>query len=156
MDYFQLIEQRHSVREFAARDVDDALVQRLAEAATRGPSAGDLQAYHIYAVRQPQMLRELARIAAYQEFISKASVALVFAALPGESRQKYGRRGRDLYAVQDATIACAFAMLAATALGLGSCWVGAFDEEVLCRLLIAPRGTRPVAILAVAYPTGEI
>lgn len=155
MDYFQLIDQRHSVREFAARNVDDELVRRLVEAANRAPSAGNLWAYHIYVARQPPIRRELARIAAYQDFIAQAPVVMVFAALPGVSARKYGRRGQDLYAVQDATLACAFTMLAATAMGLGSCWVGAFEKDALCRLLSAPRGTRPVAILAVGYPTGE-
>ena len=64
---------------------------------------------------------------------------------------KYGMRGTDLYSVQDASIACAFAMLAATALGLASVWVGAFSEAQVSHLLGLPEDQRPVAMLPIGY-----
>jgi nitroreductase len=57
-----------------------------------------------------------------------------------------------LYTVQDATIACTFAMLAATNLKLGSVWVGTFDEKVVRTIIGAPETQEPVVILAIGYP----
>ena len=71
---------------------------------------------------------------------------------PARSAMKYGRRGQDLYALQDATIAGAYAQLAATALGLGSTWVGAFHEEAVRRAVGIPAVEIPVAILPIGYP----
>jgi len=64
------------------------------------------------------------------------------------SMSRYGERG-ILYAIQDATIACTFMMLAAHAAGLKSCWTGAFDEEEVKEVLDLPSHLRPVALLAV-------
>jgi nitroreductase len=76
-----------------------------------------------------EALRRLTRAALDQASIAQAPLALVFCAQPERSAQKCGQRGRTLFSVQDATIACAYAQLAATALGLASAWIGAFDES---------------------------
>jgi nitroreductase len=57
----------------------------------------------------------------------------------------------SLYCIQDATIACTFAMLAATALGLSTVWVGAFNEDQVREIIHAPAGHRPVAMLPIGY-----
>jgi nitroreductase len=57
-----------------------------------------------------------------------------------------------LYCIQDATIACTYAMLAATALGLASVWVGAFDEQAVHKIICAEPGHRPIAMLPIGYP----
>jgi nitroreductase len=64
---------------------------------------------------------------------------------------RYTERGETLYCVQDATIACTYAMLAATALGLGSVWVGAFDEEAVHKVIAAEPGHRPIAMLPLGF-----
>jgi nitroreductase len=76
---------------------------------------------------------------------------LVFCAAPDRAA-KYGERGRTLYALQDATIAVVHAQLTATALGLATCWVGAFDEAAVVQSLQLPSGLRPVVLLPVGYP----
>jgi len=110
-----------------------------------------LQAYEIFLVRDEEKKRALAEAALGQEFIAEAPIVLVFCANPSRSASRYGSRGRDLYSIQDATIACSFAMLAATSLGLGSCWVGAFDEEEVKKVL-GIKEFRPIAILPIGYP----
>lgn len=92
-------------------------------------------------------------LASGQAFIREAPVVLVFFALPLGSMKKYGSRGNDLYCIQDATIACTYAQLAATDLGLGSCWVGAFDDYEVRKYLKADWSWKPVAILPIGYPT---
>ena len=152
MDYFELLEKRHSIRAFTSQPVEGEKLQAILQAANRAPSAGNLQAYEIYMVTNPTRRQELARAALEQTFIAQAPVALVFCANPSRSSMKYKQRGESLYCIQYATIACVFAHLAAAALGLASVWVGAFDDDGVRRAIGVGRDLRPVAILPVGYP----
>ncbi|MCX7887196.1 MAG: nitroreductase family protein, partial [Verrucomicrobiae bacterium] len=117
MDLFETIRRRCSVRAFKDRPVAEADLQRILAAANAAPSAGNMQAYEIVVVCDVVRRRRLAKAAWDQYFIAEAPVALVFLSNPQRNRERYGQRGAELYAVQDATIACAYAQLAATALG---------------------------------------
>jgi len=152
MDFFELIQHRHSVRLFTTQPVEEQKLGAILEAANSAPSAGNLQAYEIYKVSDPARLRLLARAALDQDSIAQAPVALVFCANPDRSARKYSRRGSTLYCLQDATVACTFAHLAAVALGLASVWVGAFDEEGVRRAIGVGDDLLPVAILPIGYP----
>jgi hypothetical protein len=90
-----------------------------------------LQAYEVYLVQQAARRAELAQGAGDQEFLAQAPIVLVFCTHAMRAESRYRERGSELYCIQDATIACTFAMLAATALGLSSVWVGAFDEKTI-------------------------
>ncbi len=79
-------------------------------------------------------------------------MVLVFCADHMRSAAKYGKRGVELYAVQDATIAAAYCQLAASALGLATVWVGAFDPEIAREAIGAPDQVTPVAIVPIGYP----
>lgn len=151
MDFFTVLQERHSVREFSERPVESEKLRALLEAANRAPSAGNLQAYEIYVVTRPATLKELMRAAFEQKFVAQAPVVLVFCAHPARSASSYGERGAKLYSVQDATIACAYVQLAATALGLGSVWVGAFDEDAVRKALGIGEELVPVALLPIGY-----
>jgi nitroreductase len=137
------------VRAFEPREVEPARLERILMAANRAPSAGNLQAYQIVVVRAPGRRRALAGAACGQAFVADAPIVLVFCADPERSAERYGRRGAELFAVQDATIAAAYAQLAAAALGLGSTWVGAFDEAAAAAVV---GGLRPVCLLPLGYP----
>ncbi len=150
MEFGEVVQTRRSVRAFQARPVEGDKIQKILECARLAPSAGNLQAYEIYRVTSPRVRAALAR-AADQSFIAEAPVVLVFFANPGRSARKYGARGKDLYALQDATIATTFAMLAATDLGLGTVWVGAFDDTAVTAAVGAPGHWVPVAILPIGY-----
>jgi len=76
----------------------------------------------------------------------------VFVALPKTSSQKYGDRGRELYAVQDATIAASFAWLQAVDLGLSGGWVGGFAEDKVRKILDLDENQKPIAIIPIGYP----
>jgi nitroreductase len=152
VQFFDVIERRRSVRAFDAKTVRAETMDRLLDAVLLAPSAGDLQAYEIIAVERPELKSALAAAALDQAFIAQAPVVLVFLADVRRSESKYGRRGATLFCIQDATIAAVYAQLAAAALGLASCWIGAFDDERVAKVLAAPDAMRPVAILPVGYP----
>jgi nitroreductase len=148
MEFFQVVHKRQSVRAYTAQAIEPDKVQAILDAANRAPSAGNRQAYEIFAVTSREVLRALASGRAYFDVIP---LALVFCAHPARSAEKFGERGARLYCVQDATIACTYAMLAATALGLSSVWIGRFDEQEVRRAIGAGEDLLPVAILPIGY-----
>lgn len=151
MEFFDVVRQRRSTRTFAQKSIAEDKLRCILEAANAAPSAGNLQSYEIYMVTGKRRREELARAAHEQLFVACAPVSLVFCADSSRSVERYGKRAEKLYAVQDATIACTFAMLAATALGLGSVWVGAFEPEDIRRIVGAPPRVCPIAILPIGY-----
>ncbi|MCL5264256.1 MAG: nitroreductase family protein [Chloroflexi bacterium] len=152
MDFFDTVARRHSIRAFRDVEVEREKIDRILETINHAPSAGDLQAYQVYLVHSRRQRLALAHAALDQMFISEAPVVLVFCATPQRSAIKYGQRGEQLYALQDATIACAYAQLATSTLGLGAAWVGSFDEDAVRRAIGAPGDEIPIAILPVGYP----
>jgi nitroreductase len=152
MDIFEAFSKRRSIRAFTDQPVTDDALKQILEAVNRAPSAGNLQAFDIYKVTNSECKEALMRASHNQEFLVQAAVVLVFCATPTRSADRYNERGETLYCIQDATIACTFAMLAATALGLGSVWVGAFDEESVHKIIGAEPDQRPIAMLPLGYP----
>lgn len=151
MDIFEAIKQRHSVRAYQQREVEAEKLQRILEAANNSPSAGNRQAYEIVLVRDVERKQQLVKAAWDQTFVAEAPVVLVFLAAPDRNRDRYAERGAQLYCVQDATIACAYAELVATALGLSCCWVGAYDDAAVAAAVGATGTLRPVAVLPIGY-----
>lgn len=140
--FFGVVDRRVCIRQFERSDalasqlqVPDAVLDRAFRTARLAPSAGNLQAYQVIVVRDEAQKRDLARACVDQAFVATAPVVLVWLADPVRSARKYGTRGTQLYCLQDATIAASYAQLALTALGLCSCWVGAFDEDAVARVV---------------------
>ena len=153
MTLFDVVRARRSIRKFMAKPVTQAQVRQILEAAQQAPSAGNLQAYEIYVVKNPTVRQRLDAASGSQGPVAAAPLVLVFCAVPSRSAQQYGARGEQLFCIQDATIACAYAQLAATALGLASVWIGAVHEqEVVQEALRLPEGFWPVAFLPIGHP----
>lgn len=151
MNLFDVIHARQSVRAYQPKEIEQGKLQTIFDSINRAPSAGNLQAYRVWVVRDSTVKQKLAAAALGQDFVAWAPVVLVFCADPGRAG-RYGRRGAELYCLQDATVAVAYAQLAATALGLATCWIGAFNEAEVARVLGLPTGLRPIAMLPIGYP----
>lgn len=152
MEFFEVIEKRHSIRSFQKKAVPKEKVGQVLKALNSAPSAGDLQAFEVVVVEAEEKKAALAQAALGQNFIAEAASVLVFFADPERSSRKYGERGAKLYCLQDATIAAAYAQLACRALGLGCCWVGAFDEAQVIKAVNAPKELVPIALLPLGFP----
>lgn len=152
MEFYETLARRHSVRSFTDKPVEKDKLTRILEAANLSPSAGNLQARRIYVVKADEAKEELMLAAFDQEAVMHAPLVLVFTALQKESASEYGERGADVYALQDATIAAAYAQLAVAAEGLGTVWVGAFDPLEVSRIVKAGEYEVPVAMLPIGYP----
>lgn len=152
MEFSEVILNRHSIRTFTSQPVEPEKLHKILETTNLAPSAGNLQAYEIYVVTDAKKRDGLSCAALAQDYVAVAPVALVFCTHPELTEGRYTERGTRLYTLQDATIACTFAMLAATDLGLGTVWVGTFDEKVVRLIIGAPESQVPVSILAIGYP----
>lgn len=151
MDFFEVLEKRHSVRKFKQEKISPETVKKLLNAITSAPSAGNLQAYKIVTIKEAQGKRAIADACKGQGFIASAPLILVFFADTEKSSERYSERGKELYSVQDATIAAAYAQLSAVALGLASCWIGAFDTPALMKACNTPEKMLPVAVIPVGF-----
>ena len=152
MDVFEAIKNRRSVRTFTPEPVSDGEVEKLIDAATWAPSAGNIQPWEFVVVRDPELKRGLCEAAGNQNFVEEAPVVIVVCANTLRSERGYGSRGVNLYCLQDTAAATQNMLLAAHALGLATCWVGAFQEEEARKALNVPTGVRPVAIIPVGHP----
>ncbi len=150
MRFFEVVEGRQSIRKYQAREVEAEKVTAILETANRAPSAGNCQSYQVYLVRGASR-RDLVAATYDQQFVGQAPLALVFCKDP--SRCEYAPQ--EMYALEDATIACTFAMLAATAMGLATCWVGAFDAKRVARVIGCPDHQTPMSILPIGYADEE-
>jgi len=155
MELLEIAQRRHSIRAFADRPLEDDKLQRILEIVSVAPSAGNLQAYEIYVVTDRRRKKALAKASLGQEFVAAAPVVLAFCARPERSAGRYGERGRRLYSLQDATIACTYAMLAVTDLGLAAVWVGAFGDDAVSRAIGLPADVLPVSLLPIGYAAEE-
>lgn len=152
MDVFEAIKGRRSIRAFKKDAVSHACVERLIDAARWAPSAGNIQPWEFVIVKKQEAKRRLVEAARGQSFIEEAPVVIVVCADENRSSQGYGERGKTLYCIQDTAAAIQNINLAAHSLGLGTCWIGAFDEEEASDVLKIPEGVRPVAMVPVGYP----
>lgn len=152
-DFFETVRHRHSIRKYRPEmPVEQEKLHAILEMACAAPSAGDLQSYQILVITDAQQRKQLSEIANGQAFIAEAPVTLLFCSDPQRAAKKYGERGERLYALQDATIAAAYAQLAVVAAGLASTWVGYFDDAQVKQAFALAPGLEPVAALSIGYP----
>lgn len=150
-DCIEAIENRRSIRKFMEKAISKSDIEILLHSAQMAPSAGNLQARELIIVSLDEGKKELARAALNQEFIKEAPLVIVICANMTRSEPRYRTRSA-LYAIQDATASVVNILLASLALGLGACWVGAFDERRVSSLLNLPEHVRPIALVPVGYP----
>jgi len=148
MDVFTAISQRSSVRSYKATDVEEDKLKKILEAARLSPSASNRQEWKFIVVKNKETKKKLAKAAFGQSFVGEAPVVIV--ACGTESKSMMGC-GQPTHTV-DVSIACAFMILQAYALGLGTCWIGAFREDEAKKLLNIPEGVRVVAMTPLGYP----
>ena len=124
MGFRNLIDDRHSIRAFEARPVEREKVERILHAASRAPSAANLQSYRIAVLTSREWIEKLAMTKPQQPWVATAPVLFVFLGDQEPSTGRMSSEGQSLYTVQDPTIACAYTQLAAVDDGLGACWLG--------------------------------
>lgn len=151
MDVIKAIEERRSIRKYLDLPVEWDKIGRILDVARYSPSAGNVQEWRFIVVTKPEIKREIASAALSQEWIANAPVLIVIVAMIEKIKRHYGLRGERLYSIQDCAVAATNMMLTAQGLGLASCWVGAFDENKVQRVLNIPDDVRPQILLTMGY-----
>jgi nitroreductase len=148
MDVFETIAARYSVRGYRPDPVDDETLAKVLEAARLAPTAANRQPFRIVVVHTRGREDELARVYGRRWF-TQAPLVLAFVAVPGEA---WRRMDDKPYDEVDTAIAMDHLVLAATALGLGTCWIAAFDPQAAREVLGLPDDVEPVALTPLGYP----
>ncbi len=148
MDVYEAIRLRKSVRAFLDRPVEEAVLRRVLEAARAAPSARNAQEWRFVAVRDRMARERIARDAARQPFVAAAAVLVVGCA---ETDGRVMRCGQLAYPI-DVAIALDHLTLAAAAEGLGTCWIGSFDEGMVRQILGIPSHIRVVSLMPLGWP----
>lgn len=152
MEVFEAIKGRRSIRAFKPTPIDEKDLKKILDAGISAPSAGNCQPWEFVVVRDEKIKQELVSAALGQSFIAEAPVVIVVCANIPRTAGRYGRRGEELYSIQDTAAATQNILLAAHSLGYGTCWVGAFDERSAARAIKAPPEVRPLAIIPIGRP----
>ncbi|MEW6408603.1 MAG: nitroreductase family protein [Nitrospirota bacterium] len=151
MTVFEAVKERRSVRKFLDKKIPQKAIESLIESIIWAPSAGNLQSRRFYFVFNREVKSQIAAAALNQRFIAEAPLTIV-GCTDNRIRRYYGERGVSLYSIQDTAASIENLMLVAYELGLGSVWIGAFNELEVARILNLPDYLRPVAIVPVGYP----
>ncbi|MEW6523055.1 MAG: nitroreductase family protein [Bacillota bacterium] len=141
MNVFEAIQNRRSIRRYRPDPVPQDALLRVLDAARLAPSAGNRQPWRFVVVSDASMRRELVPACRGQQFVGQAPV--VIAACATEAGRKWNQ--------VDLAIAVDHMTLAAHASGLGTCWIGAFEEEAVKQLLGIPAGVSVVVLLTLGY-----
>lgn len=155
MEFFELVERRHSVRSFTGEPVEQAAITRILKAALSAPSAKNTRSSSFMVVEEPELIGRIARMRDYgSAFVEKAPLVIL---VMGDQLRS------DLWEV-NAAISATYVQLAAQALELGSCWVhvagrprrreepgGPAAEDYLCSFLPVPEGRRILCAVAIGH-----
>ena len=150
MDLKEVIQNRHSVRNFSDTMPPKKIIDEIINYANLAPSAGNLQARDFVTIYDNTIKEKLSTAAFHQKFIVEAPINIVVCANL-KRISSYGKRGRELYCIQDASAAVEYILLLAVNNGLDACWVGAFDEKKVTTILNLPSYVRPIAIIPIGY-----
>jgi nitroreductase len=147
LDVFHALRKRKSVRAYVSDPVTDEILLTILEGARFAPSAGNIQPWHFIIVRDNETREKIAKGCRYGKFVSESPVAIIACGNKQASSQWYAI---------DTAIALEHVVLGATALGLGTCWIGMFNEQAIRTTVNLPAYFEIIALLALGYPREKI
>ncbi|MBT3836131.1 nitroreductase family protein [Candidatus Woesearchaeota archaeon] len=151
-DILELIKSRRTIKSYEPKFVNWDYLSKILEAGRHAPCCGNIQNWKFIVVIEPSQKKDLA-VAAYEQYeIALAGALIVVCAEPEKAERYYGLRGERLYTTQNCAAAVQNMLLEAQSLGLGTTWIGAFDEEAVRDSCSIPKKIRPQAIIAVGFP----
>jgi len=149
MEFLDVIKTRTSVREYSEKQVEDEKITYVLECARLAPSWANRQCWRFIIIQDKEMIEHIAKSSVFNHWLKTAPILLVACADPIDS----GSNNSHEYYMTDVGIAFDHLILAATDVGLGTCWVADFHEEKLKELLEIPKRIRIVALSPLGYPS---
>jgi len=150
MDFFELLDKRYSVRAYLPDDIEPEKIQKVLEAARLAPTACNLQAFKVVVAKTEGRKEEIGRIYPRGWFADAPYIIAVCS----EKGKGWVRSDGKNFADVDASIVMDHIILAATALGLGTCWIGAFDPKAAAEVLGLDGDLEPIVLTPLGYPKG--
>lgn len=151
MEFSELIEKRYSVRAYKPDMVEGSKLQNVLEAARLAPTAANRQPFQLIVVHTEGREEELKRIYGKDWFVQPPLVIGAIG-LPGKA---WTRSDGKNYTDVDVAIVMDHLILAAANLGLGTCWIGAFDPDAAREVLSLPDDVEPIAFTPLGYPADQ-
>ncbi|MDO8661406.1 MAG: nitroreductase family protein [Candidatus Woesearchaeota archaeon] len=151
MDIEKAIALRRSVRKYLDIPVEMEKVGNILDAGRFAPSAGNIQPWRFVLITDPDCRQKIAEACVQQYWMARAPLHIVVAVESHKSKRMYQERGEKRYALFDGAAAVQNMLLVATAQGLGSCWVAAFDDEMLSKATGVPESVMIVGVLTMGY-----
>ena len=151
MDFETVVKRRRMCRAYSDRDVPPEKVDRILDLACRYPSAGHTEPQEFIVVRDQWVKEALARAALGQMFVAQAPLVIVVVSDTRRSAQRYGARGVRFYSIIDGAFVAMIILLAAVDEGLGACFVAAFHDREVQRVLGLPTNVRPIGIIPIGH-----
>ena len=151
MDVLTALRGRRSIRKYSEKPVEEEKINKVLEAARLSPSASNLQNWKFIVVRDPKKIAEMLKAAHHQPFVGEAPVILVACGTDPDSVMACGQHKCSI----DLSIATAYMILEAYEQGLGTCWLGRFDETMVRKILDIPENVRVVAVTPLGYAQEE-
>jgi nitroreductase len=152
MDFSELILRRYSVRAYKPDPVPTNLLNVVLEAARMAPTAANRQPFRLIVLKTAGRQSELKRIY-YRDWFGQAPLVICICAVPAEA---WVRRDGKNYADVDVSIAMDHLVLSAANVGLGTCWVAAFDPATAREILCLPEDVEPIAFTPLGYPADQL
>lgn len=150
MKILEVIQKRRSIRKYKGDPIPEGTLLRVLEAARLSPSGKNLQPWKFIIVKDKELKDRLARASAGQFFIAEAPIILVACGFPDECYSHMGRYMKSWPV--DVTIALEHLILQAHEDGLGTCWIGSFEEEEVKSVLSIPENVKVLALTPLGYP----
>ena len=148
MEFYEVISKRRSIRAYKKDTVEDSKLSRILNAARLAPTAANRQPYSLIVVKDEETKQKL-KDAYSQEWFFTAPVIVCACALPDDAWKRNDGKG---YVDVDVAIAMDHLILAASAEGLGTCWIAAFKPEVVREVLNIPDNMEPLVLTPLGYP----
>ncbi|MBS3117340.1 nitroreductase family protein [Candidatus Woesearchaeota archaeon] len=155
MDVHKAVITRRTVRRFLSKPVSHNVVCNILGAACYAPSSGNLQNWRIIVVMDAQKRHDIACVCLEQMWMTTAPVQIVVCNNTVDIERFYGKRGKEVYSIENCAAFIQNVLLLATENGLGSAWVGGFDRHLLQRILKIPDEAVPVAVICIGYAAEE-
>ncbi len=149
----EAIKVRRSIRKYKSTPISDETLRKVLGAARLAPSANNAQPWKIIIVRDEEMKLKLAQVCNNKSWMAEAAVILVACGIPDDADAYMGGYMNSFPV--DVAIALDHLVLAAVSEGLGSCWIGHFNEDKIKEMLDVPDDARVVALLPLGYPDEE-
>ena len=150
MEFYDVIKTRRSIRQYKSTEIPEDVLNRVLEAARIAPSGSNRQPWKYILIKNPELRKKIATLSGGQPWIAEAPIVVVACG----SDIKYDRGGYmgEMSFLIDSAIGLTHLILAAREEGLGTCWIGLFDNDSIKELLEIPPGWNVVGVTPLGYP----